>query len=219
MNTKIETFSGKLFDYLAPRSLDMDAESIAHAIGNICRFTGHCRIFYSVAEHSILCALMAKDRGFNRRIQLLALIHDAHEAYVGDINTPLKLALNGNFAEIDADAFLLACVALGMTPPDADENKIVKQIDLIALATEAYYIMPTQGRGFNLQESPDLSRQLLYLAPLEAGNAWLDTFTQMMNGVSGSQASRGGSDVVMTEPTPQPGQRMDKTTTAPTTRA
>jgi hypothetical protein len=214
MNTKIETFTGKLFDYLDPRAADMDALSIAHALGNLCRFTGHCRRFYSVAEHSVLCMTLADRRGLTRRLQLLALIHDAHEAYVGDINTPLKLALNGNFADIDAEATLLTCAALGVTPPTFSEKFVVKEIDLIALATEAQALMPSEGRDWHLSVQPE-PITLFLLPPEESGYQWLINFQRLI-GSNGSRPSLGRNDASTTEPTANGGRRTDSETTTPT---
>lgn len=87
----IQTYTRRRFWPLDPRPADFAIEDIAHALSNLCRFTGHCRSFYSVAQHSVLVAwaveAVARD---DRRLQLTALLHDAAEAYIGDINRPLK---------------------------------------------------------------------------------------------------------------------------------
>lgn len=63
---------------------------IAHALSNICRFGGHCREFYSVAQHSVHVAQWMKEQGYHPYAQMLGLFHDASEAYLGDIIRPLK---------------------------------------------------------------------------------------------------------------------------------
>ncbi len=83
----IVTFTGKRFYPLAPRVEDIDIVDIAHALSNICRFTGHCSTFYSVAQHSILCAQMAPVW-----LKASMLLHDASEAYLCDLSRPVKHA-------------------------------------------------------------------------------------------------------------------------------
>lgn len=63
---------------------------IAHALHNLCRYTGHVREFYSVATHSIAVMRLAELNGLPKRVQLWALLHDAGEAYLSDIAAPLK---------------------------------------------------------------------------------------------------------------------------------
>jgi 5'-nucleotidase len=79
--------SGAWFDFRAPKSSNFTIEDIAHGLANICRYAGQCRKFYSVAEHSILVSEVAV--GF----ELEALLHDAAEAFMGDITRPLKQML------------------------------------------------------------------------------------------------------------------------------
>ena len=88
----IQTFQGKAFDPFAPRPADISHFDIAHALSNICRFTGHTNTFYSVAQHSVQVALLVP-----RPMQLAALLHDASEAYLCDIR-PAHQAAAGNAA-------------------------------------------------------------------------------------------------------------------------
>ena len=83
--TVMQTFTGRLFDPFNPDPALIDLRDIAHALGNICRFGGHSRRYYSVAEHSILVASLVPEP-----LRLPALLHDAAEAYLGDIITPIK---------------------------------------------------------------------------------------------------------------------------------
>ena len=83
MTAWIETFTGKRFDILAPRPEQICIEDIAHALSQQCRFTGHTRCFYSVAEHSIHVAARCENK-------LAGLLHDASEAYLSDLARPVK---------------------------------------------------------------------------------------------------------------------------------
>lgn len=81
----MQTVSGIQFWPLDPRPEEIEIGDIAHALSNICRFGGHSRWFYSVAEHSVIVSENVSD---NHR--LTALLHDATEAYLGDMIRPLK---------------------------------------------------------------------------------------------------------------------------------
>ena len=102
-----QTFTGRLVDVVNPTPEMVDIEDIAHALSMTCRFSGHCRDFYSVAEHSVLVEQMGTwlmerdlrdDSQHSRRDEvqhsLCLLLHDAAEAYVGDVITPVKRALD-----------------------------------------------------------------------------------------------------------------------------
>jgi 5'-deoxynucleotidase YfbR-like HD superfamily hydrolase len=85
MTSHIRTYSGIMFDPLNPKPEDIRIQDIAWALSNICRFNGHTSLNYSVAEHS-LAVSSTIEKGF----ELAGLLHDASEAYLGDIASPLK---------------------------------------------------------------------------------------------------------------------------------
>lgn len=87
-NHWIQTRSGIRFDLLEPTVDMVDILDIAHALSNICRYTGHVRFPYSVAQHSVLVSDQLPPE-----LRLQGLLHDATEAYVGDVATPLKRLL------------------------------------------------------------------------------------------------------------------------------
>ena len=139
----IETYTGKRFYPLDPDPSSVDIEDIAHALSNLCRFTGHCREFYSVATHSILCSAEARAyywRDSDARMGLLALLHDAAEAYCSDIAYPIKPHLTG-YAEIEGRIMQAIYKGLGITPPDDIEESRIRHIDHRMGATEASQLM------------------------------------------------------------------------------
>lgn len=93
--TCIATISGRIVDLAAPTADMVDIEDIAHALSNLCRYNGHVEYPYSVAQHCcVVHDLLAAD-GADADVRLWGLLHDAHEAYTGDIVRPLKSLLRG----------------------------------------------------------------------------------------------------------------------------
>jgi 5'-deoxynucleotidase YfbR-like HD superfamily hydrolase len=85
-NAWIQTFSGVRFFPFAPKGDDINIDDIAHSLSFLCRFTGHTRTFYSVAQHSLIVSAIVR----NERARPWALMHDGAEAYIGDISSPMK---------------------------------------------------------------------------------------------------------------------------------
>jgi hypothetical protein len=81
----IQTASGVCFYPLDPRPEDIRVQDIAHALSNQCRFSGHTRRFYSVAEHSVAVSELCDPAD-----ALWGLLHDASEAYLVDVPRPVK---------------------------------------------------------------------------------------------------------------------------------
>ena len=86
----IQTVSGRWVNPFDPDPEQLDAGDIARALANQCRFGGHCRVFYSVAQHSVIISRLVEERGGDVEDAFAALMHDATEAYLGDMPHPLK---------------------------------------------------------------------------------------------------------------------------------
>jgi len=144
----IMTASGRPFWTLDPRVEDVHIEDIAQALAAIPRFHGHTRPRpYSVAQHSVLVSDYAEQSqvipcGARRRIAFAALLHDASEAYLGDVPRPLKR--QPTFAAYrDAEARLQRVIdeAFGVMLTD-DEKRVIAAIDRRMLRTEQRDLMP-----------------------------------------------------------------------------
>lgn len=86
----ILTATGQRFDYTDPEGHVYSIQDIAHALSHQCRFLGHTSRFYSVSEHSRLVSALCQRAGHGVQSELVALLHDVAEAYIGDVPTPLK---------------------------------------------------------------------------------------------------------------------------------
>lgn len=106
----MQTFTGRKFFPFAPRPEDVDVRDIAHGLALQCRYNGQCRSFYSVAEH---CVVMS--RLVSPEHALWALLHDATEAYVGDLISPVKIHLP-DYREIEDRIMLAITQRFGLDP-------------------------------------------------------------------------------------------------------
>lgn len=82
------TFTGRMLDLSDPRPGDVCLEDIAHHLARVCRFGGAIHDYYSVASHSVMVAAIVENYGL--QTQRAALLHDAAEAYLGDMVSGLK---------------------------------------------------------------------------------------------------------------------------------
>lgn len=129
MSAWIQTFTDKQFWPLDPKVEDICIEDIAHALSLKCRFGGHCKIHYSVAEHSVYVS-----RHLPAEMRLAGLLHDAAEAYspFGDVPRPVKRELP--FVEVVETKLDVAIAErFGVTFPWPER---VKEIDTAILHDE-----------------------------------------------------------------------------------
>lgn len=114
----------------------MDVGDIAHALSLINRFTGHTTRPYSVAEHSLLVADLAEAAGASPVVQMAALIHDAHEAYTGDVSTPVKWAIGQPWESFEHAEAMRMQHQFGLRSATTASRAQIRRWDLEALATE-----------------------------------------------------------------------------------
>jgi 5'-deoxynucleotidase YfbR-like HD superfamily hydrolase len=90
MNSKYITYSRIEFSPKDFKTVHVKIEDIAHALSMLCRYNGHICEFYSVAQHCIQVSKRLAGLGYSVKIQLCGLLHDAAEAYLGDLPAPIK---------------------------------------------------------------------------------------------------------------------------------
>lgn len=136
-NDFIQTFKGLEMNVFKPKKKNIEIEDIAHALSHICRFAGHTNKFYSVAQHSILCAVMAMGR--EPVFMLKVLLHDAAEAYIGDLASPIKTKIK-YYKKIDNNLSSVIFRKFGLTISSKDKADI-KKIDNVAVQIEWFQYM------------------------------------------------------------------------------
>lgn len=162
--------SGAWFDFGAPESSLFTIEDIAHGLANICRYSGQCADFYSVAEHSILVSETAVGFEFE------ALLHDAAEAFLGDITRPLKQMLP-EYKRIESDVEHAILKRFGVAAPLPPQ---VKRADLRVLAAEQSQIMPEGTDGWVRGQKVDPAAiTVRHLTPKEAKRIFLERFHEL----------------------------------------
>ncbi|AUW47196.1 hypothetical protein [Rhizobium leguminosarum] len=164
--------SGSWFDLLDPWASEFTIADIAQGLSNICRYAGQCRDFYSVAEHSLHVSETAE------QFKLEALLHDAAEAFIGDITRPLKQLLP-EYKTIEANVEAAIFHRFGM---DEKAKPYIKSADLRVLAAEQAQLMPA-GTDFwaaqsNIHPAPV---KVEFLAPAVARHRFLTRFQQLLN--------------------------------------
>ena len=133
--SEIMTCSKKMFDPLHPDVKLIDIEDIAHSLSMLCRANGHFRTFYSVGQHSINCMREAKARGYDPRLQMACLLHDASEAYLSDVTRPVKAELP-QYKRIEEPLQNTIWNKWLIRPLSEHENKLVFEVDDHILAHE-----------------------------------------------------------------------------------
>lgn len=141
----IQTYTGRSFYPLEPREDDLDVRDIAHALSLLCRFNGHCRCFYSVAEHSVRVAEILP-----ARLALWGLLHDAAEAYLSDLPRPIKQQMPA-FSRAEDRLLEVITRRFGLGWPMPAQ---VAEADSRLLVTEARDLMGRPPRSWRLGLAP-----------------------------------------------------------------
>lgn len=178
------TASGKKLVYLKPEVGDICIEDIAQHLSQICRFTGATSQFYSVAQHSILVAQLVQERlsrwsdketvvGYWDQV-LGAILHDAEEAYMQDLASPLKATIGGRYKLI---AHGISLKIFERFEVDwCYHGSLVKSCDTTACEIERYYLMPDHPDWPKVSESAMAHPQPRLLEHENARIQFLDIF-------------------------------------------
>lgn len=169
----IQTYSGRRFNPINPNYKAIVIQDIAHSLSNICRFTGHCLGFYSVAQHSVLVSYMC-----DKTDALYGLLHDGSEAFCQDISSPIKRQPEfESYRKVEAKLQIAICKRFGL-PEKEPPN--VKSADMTLLATEARDLLPSLRPDWNLAVKP-LPFKIVPLQPKEAKKLFLDRFRELIS--------------------------------------
>lgn len=149
----MNTASGALLDLANPDPKVIRLEDIAAALSKICRFGAQTSRFYSVAQHAVLVQGLVADAG-RPELSLATLHHDSHEAFLGDVTTPLKNMLGTKYKRLSDRLIEAIGKALGVEWPQkgSPEDKAIKDADDQALEIEAAALM-ADWRGQSELES------------------------------------------------------------------
>lgn len=168
----ITTYSKIHFFPLEPDITQLAIEDIAHSLSLLCRANGHFPEFYSVAQHSVACAREARARGYDRRLVLACLLHDAAESYLSDVTRPVKKDMP---QFIQDEQRLLSAIFIRFLGSDItkEEWRLVSEIDDTLLYYEFYHYMgeelkkpaaPMKSKpNFYFQEFKEVEEEFLQL--------------------------------------------------------
>ena len=163
--------------YVRPLDLqpeDVAIEDVAHALSNLCRFSGHTRRFYSVAQHSVLVSRLLDGTGHER----WGLLHDASEAYLIDLPRPLKhdSMLGPPYLAAEARARLTIAARFDLPLPLPDD---VRDADSAMLAAERRDLMPQGPRWAMLRGVTPPDERVIGWEPWKAEAAFLARYEML----------------------------------------
>ena len=134
MAVTIKTYSGIYFDIENPTVDMINIEDIACALSKICRFTGQVGKFYSVCEHSYIVSDLV-----DKKYELHGLLHDASEAYLGDLSTPLKSLLPA-YKKLEKRTMEVIGEKFGLDFYDTEAYNEVKRVDSLLRNIEGFHL-------------------------------------------------------------------------------
>ena len=142
----MQTYTGRQYWPLDPRADEVHLEDIAHHLSMLCRYNGACERFYSVAEHSVYVSLLVP-----HELRLAALLHDATEAYCGDMIRPIKRN-SPEYVAVEKLNHAAVCERFGIDPSDCE---VIKQADNAMLMAEAKYLLKKPPADWLPVDVPD----------------------------------------------------------------
>lgn len=174
----VQTYTGARFYPLEPDAELIRIEDIAHSLSMQCRYTGHTARFYSVAEHSVV---LAREFHTGWHYRLVALLHDASEAYLSDVPRPLKRLPEFAFYREAEDRLQEMIFDKFCLFSWRDVIADIKKSDHLLLAQECHvpFIMAAGCEGFDLVETHGFTPDLRYWLPDEAKHNFLAEYQRL----------------------------------------
>src|SRR5688500_8074089 len=173
----LQTISGRWVNPFDPDPSQLDAGDIARALANQCRFGGHSRVFYSVAQHSVIVSELVEQRGGDTEDVFAALMHDATEAYLGDMPHPLKHRSPLGAAFKTAEDHLEQAIRERFRiKRDVAE---IKRVDRALLATERRAFSAEDWHWPELEGVEPLDLELTAWSPDEAARAFAQRYAEL----------------------------------------
>lgn len=176
----ISTYDGQFFDFNHPERYDYDINTIAHALSNICRYGGHSSKFYSVAEHSVLVSRIVPER-----LALCGLLHDASEAFVGDMPSPLK-AMCQSYRTIEERVHKSIAEKFGLPYPFPPEIKLA---DKMVYKAERKQITSVDDEIWHV-DMPAADVMVTGMSPKNAKAFFLSRYNELTNDARNEQLRR-----------------------------
>jgi len=177
-----ETFTGLKADVREPNIGMICIEDIAHSLAMTCRFNGHCREFYSVGDHCLNMVSLARQEGCKNEALMSMLLHDATEAYIGDIITPIKV----QFSIKDIEKPLLNTIIRALCPEGFVYHlERVWAWDKLMLRWEAFSLMRSQGREWFGEDYYACGNERLLIGTKieEVESSYLYTYHDLLKGL------------------------------------
>lgn len=172
----IQTRTGRKFHLLDTRPEDFDIRDIAHALSNVCRFTGHVSTFYSVGEHSVRVADLIAEWTCSKEVQYAGLMHDATEAYIADVSRPFKQLPEFKwYRDIEDRLMASLAPAMGVVYP---LPWMVKTADEILLGSEARDLMSPVVDGWHFRYS-HIDHEIRPWSPKKAKRKFLHAYYRL----------------------------------------
>ena len=189
----LETVTGKFINVADPQPDEIDINDIAWGLSRMPRFAGQTitKQPYTVAQHSILVAQLI-EQWYNKNTTggisawkieqhaLMGLLHDASEAYIGDIPSPVKKhpAIKETIKTFEYELLNKIYSKFDLPIPNNDQKWLIKWADMKALALEAHAFMVSRGRGEHWGDMPAVD--LVELQEFKEPMTSIEAYTQFM---------------------------------------
>ncbi len=170
-----ETYTGKQFHFMDPQPEEIDVIDIAHALSMQCRYNGHTKVFYSVAEHSVLICDWLTQHGYGPQVALTGLLHDAAEAYIGDVVCPLKHVMP-DFKALEKVLDVAVARKFGTLYPFPE---VVKALDSRILRDERVQVMNESDNSWGTDDLEPLGVTIRGRDPLIIRHVFRSRFSSL----------------------------------------